>query len=213
MQMSSMSMDPSGTSYTDPVAADFPKDVLILTSSTQIVNKEFKPVSTAEGIYTHHATFLNFVKRSPNWFACDGKPVPGNTAWTIVAGAGSETIEFPAPNNTIRSGNYVGKEDPLVLSIDLVNYNAEDQDVFVQSELEYVNGWPKGFAHGETRQIPVGVCDSTSAWDKAVNIHPPKGVKKFELKGQKDMEILADGYLRATCKFYSMCASNQATNN
>jgi hypothetical protein len=201
---SSMSMDPSGTSYTDPVAADFPKDVLILTSTTQIVNKDFKPVNTGDGIYTHHATFLNFVKRSPNWFACDGKPVPDMTAWTIVAGAGSEVIEFPAPNNTVLSGSFIGKSDPVVLSIDLVNYNADDQEVFVQSELEYVPGQPKGFAHGETRQIPVGVCDGSGAWEKAVNIHPPKGVKRFELKGKKDMEILADGYLRATCKLFSI---------
>jgi hypothetical protein len=203
--MASMSMDPSGTSYTDAVADDFPKDILILTSTTQIVNKDFKPVSTSEGIYTHHATFLNFVKRSPNWFSCNGKPVPDNTVWTIVAGAGSEVIEFPAGNATVRSGNFIGKSDPVMLSIDLVNYNPEDQDIYVQSELEYVNGQPKGFAHGETRQIPVGVCDSSSAWAKAVNIHPPEGVKKFELKGKTEMVILADGYLRATCQSLLYC--------
>jgi hypothetical protein len=131
--------------------------------------------------------------------ACDGRPVPDFTPYSVVAGSGNEVMEFPAlpeESKKVKSGYYIGEKDYLLVNIDFVNYREEDRDLYMEAEIEYVPGRP--YPHASMRQIPVGVCDSLAAWGAATNIHTPKGQTKFTMSGKKDIEILKDGYLTQT---------------
>jgi hypothetical protein len=192
-----------GTSYLEIMSADFPRNVTIIDSKADLFNSAFQKATVADGFYIHHLTFINFNKRAGNWLACDGKPVPELSPWYIFVGAGSETIEWDYNEKTtqVKSGTYVGTADGILLSTDIINYAKEDRDVYAVSEIEYLPGQSKGYAHGEGRQIPMGACDTPDGWKGAssTSIHPGNMKKQFAMGGQKDLEVTKDGFLRATC--------------
>jgi len=180
-------MDPPGTAYSDAVGADLPKDAMIISSKTTLVNEQYKRVYTnSDGLYNHHLTFVNMNKHANIWLACNGTPVPETTPWTIFIGseAGEVKIPWTPESKTLKSGYYVGKNDYVALSIDIVNYNNQDVVVYADTEIEYLPGRYSEYGHGEQRLIPVGLCDSKDTWRGSTSIHPPAGKKKIVWEGK-----------------------------
>jgi hypothetical protein len=197
------SLDPAGTAFSDSLGPDFPRDIMVLSSVSKILNETFQIAQVTEGFYNHHAAFISFDKRSESWFTCGGKTVPDMTPYSIFMGAAAETIEIPltAESEKVKSGFYIGSKDNLFVGVEFVNYNKEDRELYTVSELEYIPGRPADFAHGAPGQIPIGVCDGDQkSWAESMNIHAPAGQKSFTLGGKNDMEISKDGYLRTLCK-------------
>jgi len=196
-------MDASGTGYSDALGPDFPRDILILSSASELHNETGHIAYVKDGFYNHHAAFISFDKRTEDWFSCEGKPVPDMTQYTIFMGSEAEVVEIPLTEESrkVKSGFYVGPKDKLYLGIEIINYNKEDREVYTVSEMEYLPGIPKGFSHGATRQIPMGVCDGDEkSWAGSLSIHAPKGAKKFVVGGKKEMEITMNGHIRSACK-------------
>jgi hypothetical protein len=199
-----MPMDQDGTAYNDALGPDFPRDVIIISSASKVLNDTFQTAYVSDGLYNHHAAVISYEKRGKDWFSCNGKPVPDMTPYTIFMGSEAAAVEIPLTEESkkVKSGFYVGKKDNIILGVEIVNYNKEDRVVYTVNEVEYLPGLPAGFVHGESRQIPMGVCDGDEkSWTGSMNIHAPAGAKRFVYGGKKDMEITKDGYLRTVCEY------------
>jgi hypothetical protein len=56
-------MDAGGTSYMNDIDTDFPRDITILKSFTEVQKKDGKRIELKDGLYNHHTTFLTSLKR------------------------------------------------------------------------------------------------------------------------------------------------------
>jgi len=194
-------MDPTGTGYNNLAAPDFPKDVLIVDGTSGLLNETFQPAIVDDGVYNHHTTFMDASKWAPNWLSCNGKQVP-EVPMAFFLGSGSDdTINtYNGPNNNVKSGFYVGKNDIILVGLDVVNYHNRERTLYMVNEIEYFPGMPKGYTHAQSHVIPMGLCDGLVNVMANWNIHAPAGQKKFVLEGKNDIEITKDGDLVATCK-------------
>jgi hypothetical protein len=193
-------MDPTGTGYSNFAGPDFPKDVLIVDGTSGLLNETSQPAIVDDGIYNHHTTFMDASKRVLNWLSCNGKPVP-EVPMAFFLGSGSDdTINtYNGPNNNVKSGLYVGKNDIVLVGMDGVNYHNRERTLYMVNEIEYFPGMPKGYTHAQSHVIPMGLCNGFSNVLANWNIHPPAGQKKFVLEGKNDIEVTKDGHLVATC--------------
>jgi hypothetical protein len=195
-------MDPAGTGYNNLVGPDFPRDVLMIDSHSQLANETFEKAIVEDGLYNHHITYMDSSKTVDSWIACEGKPVPEMPV-SFFMGAGSEDIDdkySTANGKSTKFGYHIGKEDRITVGLDVVNYQDRERTVYIVSEMEYLPGMPKDYTHAQSRIVYMGACDGDRARMGAANIHPPKDKKKFVLTGKNDIEIMRDGHLVSTCK-------------
>jgi hypothetical protein len=195
-------MDPAGTGYNNLVGPDFPKDVLLIDSHSQLVNETFDKAIVEDGLYNHHITYMDSSKTVDPWIACNGQPVP-EMPLSFFMGAGSEDIDdkySPANGKTTKYGYHIGKDDIVTVGMDVVNYQDIERTVYIVSEMEFLLGKPKDYQHAQSRIVYMGACDGDKARMGAGNIHPPKDKKKFTLTGKNDIEVMRDGHLVSTCE-------------
>jgi hypothetical protein len=99
-------MDVAGTGYNNLVGSDFPRDVLVIDSESQLVNETFEKAILEDGLYNHHITYTDSSKKATPWLACDGKPV-AELSGSFFMGAGSEDIRdkySPANGKSVKYG-------------------------------------------------------------------------------------------------------------
>jgi len=186
------SMDSGGSSFANDIDDDFPRDITIMRSSTDVVNKDGKRLELKDGIYNHHTGFFDLTRMNPSPFGC------ANGKWgfnlgsipVIAAGATERAVQvFMAESGDVKSGYYLPKTGSVKNLIDLVNYNEQDQEVFTSTELEYMPGKPAGFRNAYMTLVDPGLCGGPNG----AAIRPPKGVNKFSINST-DIIMTKSGY-------------------
>jgi hypothetical protein len=64
-------MDKGGTSYQNMADDDFPRDITILETVSEIQNEKFQRADTKDGIYNHHNVFFDMTKSPGNVYSCE----------------------------------------------------------------------------------------------------------------------------------------------
>jgi hypothetical protein len=196
-------MDPTGTGYQNLAGIDFPRDVLVVDGISGLVNETFEKAIVDDGIYNHHTTFMDASKRPGSWLSCNGKQIPEAPMAFFLGSGSDDTINtYNGPNNSVKSGFYIGKNDVILVGMDVVNYHDRERTIYMVNEIEYFPGMPEGYTHAQSRIIPMGLCDGLMSVMASNNIHAPVGEKKFTLTGKNDIEIIKDGHLVSTCKLH-----------
>jgi hypothetical protein len=118
---------------------DFPKDITVLQTMSEIQDKDFKRVDIPQGIYNHHNVFIELSKRPAVAYTCESVQPKGVPVAVFMAGA-TETgdIRFAATKGDIKTGYYLSKDRVMLNMIDVVNYNKEERDIYTSSEIEFV---------------------------------------------------------------------------
>jgi hypothetical protein len=193
-----MSMDRGGTGYMNMVASDFLKDVTVLEVHSEVQTLDFKRASTDEGIYNHHNVFMDLTKPIDVFGCEDGikaKPQPPMT----VLGAGATedgTFRFYAEDGAITSGFYLPNDRQILNMVDIINYNNEEKEIYTATEMEYLEGKPKGLVQASQQRVDPGTCGGPDG----AGIHPPKGQQRFAVKSQ-NIIALRDGWITNARKF------------
>jgi hypothetical protein len=145
---------------------------------------------------------MDVSKRPVNWLACNGKPVIETQMPVFLASGSDDNINtYNSPNNSVKSGFYIGKNDIITFGLDVVNYHDRERTLYMINEIEYFPGMPEGYTHAQSHVVELGLCDGLMSTLAAHNIYPPVGEKKFVLAGKNDIEIARDGHLVATSRF------------
>ncbi|KAF1991969.1 hypothetical protein K402DRAFT_459181 [Aulographum hederae CBS 113979] len=161
-------LDPEGLPVMHSVAEGICKNCSILAASFDAVFKNGTRADISTGVYLHHIIGLNLGKREMDepiinqWLpfcselgsmgsvyeqllkVLNQLAGPADKGWdSSIFGFGAAdkfTQYFTTSDGNFDSGFYFAPEDQLLLQAELVNYRAEYQEVYLQMDLEYVEG-------------------------------------------------------------------------
>jgi len=160
---------------------DFPKDIMVLNSISEVQTTAFKRATTAEGVYNHHNVFMDMATAPLKVYGCaEGvKNTSNDPPVSIIAAGATEATsnEFAAVKGNVKSGYYLTKNRNIMNMIDVVNYKNVVQEIYTSTELEYVPGRPVGYLDSNQYRVDPGICGGQSG----SAIHPPHGVSKFSI--------------------------------
>ncbi|KAF2674351.1 hypothetical protein BT63DRAFT_449343 [Microthyrium microscopicum] len=190
------SMDPGGTSFIQVLDKDFPTEITMIYSKLDIIASDGQPIDIGKGLYAHHAVFASLSKIAQNpVLSCNGKPLNLTTLPTFIGAAGEAPENyFTDVTGKVNSGVHIPKDDKLIMQIDIVNYADQDQEIYLVPEIEYMEGFPPGFAESDRYTLSPGTCDPTRGPNSGQNIQPPEGQKKFEIAGP-EMTFEENGHI------------------
>jgi hypothetical protein len=100
---------------------------------------------------------------------------------------------YTSPDGKLNSGYYVAKNDFVISSGEVINYNDQEKKVYVVADIEYLAGRQPDFYESSIQALFISGCD----WGNiggAMNLKLPVGAKKHTFKS-KDMVFAQDGYL------------------
>jgi hypothetical protein len=193
-------MDKGGTGYASLVDTDFPKDITTLETLTDLLDEKFQRTDTSDGIYNHHVSIMDLGRRPAPGYACAGKPAKVPPFSVYGAGA-TETgpLRFAAMNGGIKTGFYLPKDRKVYNTIDVVNYNNVERNVYVRVEIEYLPGKAPGYLDVRQERLEPGMCGGSTNGNA---LHVPKGVSKFTVNST-GLVIGREGYIVNISKFHS----------
>ncbi|KAF2670171.1 hypothetical protein BT63DRAFT_424121 [Microthyrium microscopicum] len=185
-----MSLDPNSFAWNNWISG-FPLDATYLEQSTGLELENGSIATLETGIYNHHLAYVSSKKFSPDFAQCAGQPAKKTRTPSTFAGATQEKGDaiFSTPDLKFKSGFYMGADDKIVATGELVNYANDTVSVFAVTETEYLPGKPEGFKDVVTEVFSVNQCDGGN-----LALRPPPGQLKYSLKSQ-NMTILHDGYV------------------
>jgi hypothetical protein len=180
-----IAMDPQGTVFMNQ-AKGFPGDITMVNGSVTLKYQDGSEANAKTGVYAHHVVFIDTNKRPRVVASCPGKtgtpPVPVSVM--LATGEDRGLYQYAPESETFDGGYYVGKEDGIWFTSELVNYASRNQTVYAVAEFDYIEGKSKKDVTSET--LSVSQCDG------GIGIRPPKGAKIFEVTG-KPMTVETDG--------------------
>jgi hypothetical protein len=184
-----MGMDPMGTTWFS-WATDFPTGISILRSNVTLRYKDGRVATVSNGIYDHHAVFLNANKAADALFKCPNSTAVPSIPVPVIASAGEDsgTTDFVTQGDKLDTGLYVWPKDRIFFAGEIVNYTNKTKEVFAEVDMEYVARKTKFDTSAEN--LSVAQCDKTSG----AGIKPPAGQKKWHLTSKK-MVMQKDGYI------------------
>jgi hypothetical protein len=180
-----MSMDGGGTGYNFMADSDFPTDVVLLDSIVQIGDEKNKRLMLEDNVYAHHFLVFDMGKPQRRSFACDNSqsakllPIPGS----VLMGGAAEDAEAHYGTPKVpgkKTGYYITKNSPIMMNIDVVNYNKDDLNVYASADMEYIPGKPAEYLDVSPVFIPVTSCNP--GFNLAGIVQMPKGQTKWSLK-------------------------------
>jgi hypothetical protein len=137
-----MAMDPKGQAGFATINKGLCTKCSILSARFLLTQEDGKEASPANGIYIHHFVSYDSSKPVKNPISgCEGG-FPGMKAPFIDRGEDSgdtDTIFTVTNNKTYKSG-YFMNSGGLSLQYDMVNYNAQAKKIFINLEVEYMEG-------------------------------------------------------------------------
>jgi hypothetical protein len=175
-------MDKGGTGYQYMVDDDFPRDITVLQTISELQDENFKRADTKDGIYNHHNVFMDFAPPPAGAFACDNGQKAATIPMSVFMAGATEAGELTyaaAPGAAVKSAYYLAKNRQIINMIDVVNYNNVERTVYVQGEIEYLPGKQEGYLEARQERVDPGMCGG----QKGGQIHPPKGQTKFSVNG------------------------------
>jgi hypothetical protein len=177
---------------------DFPRDVTILRTSTYLTFEDGQVADMKNGIYEHHVAYPDISKSTPTAISCkNGWGSFRNPASIFMGGSvdgGSNLLT--SPDGQFNSGFYIDKNDVMMQTGDVVNYNNETRTIFSVAEVEYLDGKPPGLMEASVQMFAIGQCDS---FLPGLVLNAPAGQKKFTVKGT-EMVVNFDGYFLQNSK-------------
>jgi hypothetical protein len=185
-------MDPAGTAW-NQIAGDFPTDITILRTRTQVEFADGTRARAQTGVYNHHVAFVDITRPLPEVARCTTRDGPTPNRMSIFMGNPEDAApnSWAFPNNDLTTGYYIEKGRPVVMTVDLVNYTNETQLVYTRAEVDYVEGKLPGLVNSSLQTFRLAECEGS---DNYIAVDIPKGQNKFVLKS-KEMKVLTDGYI------------------
>jgi hypothetical protein len=194
-------MDRGGTGYMNTVGDDFPRDVMVLQTTSEVQNPDFTRASTDQGIYNHHNVFFDFAKPIDVFGCEEGHKSSPQVPVTVFSAGATEVgqLTYYAQDGAIKSGYYIPKNRQMMNMIDVINYNDVEKEVYTSTQIEYLEGKPEGYVRATQQRVDPGICGGPSG----ALIHPPKGQSKFAVKSSSII-ALRDGWIVNARKYFSM---------
>jgi hypothetical protein len=187
------SMDPAGTGYFFGVGDEIPRDITLLYSRTDIVDKDLNRVEIKDGLYNHHNLFSSMGANSigAQMVSCSEKGFSMPGIGTIMSGGtDGGDLRFTDAEGKLPAGVYIGKNDGISNMIDVVNYNNETKEVWQLSEIEYLPGKMEKMMPVSRQVLGIGMCSGLNS----LLVRPPPGKTKFTLEGG-GIHVIRDGYV------------------
>lgn len=117
------SFDPSGTAYAHTVESDFPKDMTVLTTESQVVytSDPSQKADISNGIYNHHLYVADRNKSQRMMVKCPDGHMPPTIGLSMFMGTGEDKgpFLFAGEGGKQDAGYYVGQEDDIIMAVDL----------------------------------------------------------------------------------------------
>jgi hypothetical protein len=186
------SFDPQGTGWAY-LLPDFPTGITVLSVKLSIGYADGTEIANSNGVYNHHALFLDISKGISSNLQCQGSSIT-IPAINSIAGSAADIGDGIRPNVTTRpiTGNFIAKDHKILITGDLVNYNKEIKEVYMNIDLQYVEGKAIGLLENSIHLVPVGACESKFFGMDSIFFRPPRDRKQFSLKGE-NLEVKEDG--------------------
>jgi hypothetical protein len=178
-------MDGKGTGYNFQADSDFPTDIVLLDGVVEIQDESYKRVTLDNNIYTHHFLVYDMGKPQRHSFSCaSGRaakyvPVPAS----VLLGGAAEDSESHYSAKAVpekKTGYHIKKNSPIMMNIDIVNYNKDDLNVYASADMEYISGRSAEYLDASHVFLPVTACDQGAMLPGIVQM--PKGQSKWSLK-------------------------------
>jgi hypothetical protein len=87
------------------------------------------------------------------------RQMPGISVFVAKGGDDGKSI-FTAVNSTVKSGFYIGKQDSILFTAELVNYDPIPKEVYFSLDYEYIPGRPQGLLDVGMGTLDVTGCGS-----------------------------------------------------
>jgi hypothetical protein len=189
-------MDPAGTGWAHS-APDFPRDITLLRGNSTIVYEDGTHAVIGNGLYNHHLVTISPGHKGVGAVGCGTKTRSifadaGNYMGAIFLGGSEDRGDghYTTERGTFKSGYYIGPNDKVVTSGDVVNYTNDTKTIYVIHDIEYIPGKPKDFLDASTQVLSVGMCDG-----KMGIFQPNSATKRFSLADEKGETVSRDGYV------------------
>lgn len=189
--LAAMSLDPNSNSWNSR-AMGIPLDATYLFVNALLQFEDGAPATASNGIYNHHLAYVSTKKLVPQFVTCPGNTTLSRRTPATFMGATEEANSsiFTTPDYKFDSGYYLGPDDKVVVTGEIVNYNNETKNVYAVSDLEYIPGRAKGFKDVATQILQVNQCDGGAE----LGLAAPKDRKVYSLDS-KNMTALRDGFI------------------
>jgi hypothetical protein len=189
-----IAMDPQGTTFMNQ-AKGFPTNLTILRGQVGLKYQDGSVADAKTGVYSHHVVFVDTYKRPRVIAACPGKTgVPAIPISVVLAtGEDKNYYQYAAETEGFDGGYFVGKDDAIWFTSELVNYANKNQTVYAVAEFDFIDGKAKLDVSSET--LSVSQCDG------GIGIRPPPGQKVFEI-ASKAMTVESDGNVFGVRKWF-----------
>jgi hypothetical protein len=133
-------------------------------------------------------------RRSPQTPKAAGSP----KKFSIFIGQGNEgdaTIFAPINSTALKSGYWIGKDDRIAATAELVNYDTKTQDVYISIDVEYISmeSRPKDYL-----DVGIGALKLMQCGELA--LFPPKD--KSITYTSPDSDVSNDGWIISVSKFF-----------
>jgi hypothetical protein len=194
-------MDPAGTAWTK-IAIDFPNDITVLRATSSPVYADGSRARAQNGVYTHHIGLVDFTKPLPEVARCKNRETAPPGRMSFFIGNPEDDVEsiFTMPGKEWRTGYYIKTGNLVLLTMDLVNNKNEPRTIYLQTEIDYMEGKTPEQLDTSMQAWRLAECDKDQEY---FNIDIPKGQNNFTLKG-KEMRVLQDGYFFNGSKFQKL---------
>ncbi|KAF2669008.1 hypothetical protein BT63DRAFT_248060 [Microthyrium microscopicum] len=184
-----MKMDKGSVSITG-VVDGFPKDITVLLAALSLRFEDGSPADVANNVYNHHTVLANVRKPLHLPFKCannNNQPLSAPILTAVAEEGGSSP--YAGQNGTFKSGNYLGKDQKILFSSEVVNYGNATKKIYAVAKLSYIEGKPKDYMESGVAVLNVKECD-----DGLTALRPPEGQKVYSYKS-KEMLVTEDGYI------------------
>jgi hypothetical protein len=166
---------------------------MVLAAKADIYFLNGTRATISHGIYNHHLLVLDQNKHILPWYLCPGQTDLGasKSGGFMITGVAEATNYYSAPNSTVKAGYWLGSgQNKFLLNAELVNYRTESVPVYVSTEIEYVDGWPKGYMDATMSLLSVTGC-------KGPSFEVTHDLTRYNITGPKTT-IPKDGYIVAS---------------
>jgi hypothetical protein len=138
----------------------FCSDCTVLAAKADLHFLNGTRVTISHGIYDHHVVVLDTSKMLLPWYLCDGQSGYGrvfNSGFMITGVAEIKNL-FTTPDGKFKSGYYIPQNAAFMMNAELINYRKENQEVYVTTDIEYLDGKQPDYLDASMSLLSVTGC-------------------------------------------------------
>jgi len=199
-----MGFDPHGAPFTYQLA-DLPTDISLLSGELRTVYEDGTPTSIADNVYLHHVDLFVFGKPSQPMSFCINENATMKLPVAEVFANSQDNVGpwlMTTPDGKFESGFYLQEKSSYFTWGEAVNYADMAKTVYLETEIEYVEGRPAGMRDVTMMQVSVTGCSSEFGF-----MPPVDKEGSFNATGPA-VRIPRDGWLLNTSELPCCCRSS-----